>query len=218
MAMKSISQALALGAGLALLLGTTAALAQDKTKDRAITVVLAVEPDSLDPCDTQTAPNANVVRGNVFESLTHVSTVDGTVEPLLADSWKRVGDLVWEFKLKPGVKFHDGTPFNAETAAANIRRTQAGSDFYGGKLACYNTQQFPEFADAKPIDELTLQVTTKRPDPILPLRLSYVDMGDLASQKKDTKITQPIGTGPYAFVSRKQGHSVKLTRFDGYRG
>ncbi len=218
MAIKSIPQALALGAGLALLLGTTAALAQDKTKDRSITVVLAVEPDSLDPCDTQTAPNSNIVRGNVLESLTHVSPVDGSVEPLLADSWRHVSDLVWEFKLKPGVKFHDGTPFNAETAAANIRRTQAGTDFYGGKLACFNSQQFTDFVDSKAIDELTLQVTTKRPDPILPLRLTYVDMGNLESQKKDTKITHPVGTGPYAFVSRQQGHSVKLTRFDGYRG
>jgi peptide/nickel transport system substrate-binding protein len=54
-------------------------------------------------------------------------------------------------------------------------------------------------------------------DPILPLRLSYVDIGDLAGQKA-AKVLNPIGTGPYRFVSRKQGESVKLTRADGYWG
>ena len=47
--------------------------------DRAITVVLAVELDSLDACDTQPAQNANIARGNIYQSLTHVSPVDGTI-------------------------------------------------------------------------------------------------------------------------------------------
>jgi peptide/nickel transport system substrate-binding protein len=194
--------------------GTGAALAQPT--NRAITVVLPVPPDSLDPCDTQTAQNANVVRGNVFESLTHVSPVDGTVEPLLAESWKRIGELEWEFKLKPGVKFHNGTDFHAQVAAANIRRSQAGTDFYGRNLACFNSQQFNNFVDTRVIDELTLRVITKIPDAILPLRLSYVDIGDLASQQSDQKITNPIGTGPYKFVERVQGKHIKLTRFASY--
>jgi len=189
-----------------------------QNNDRAITVVLAVEPDSLDPCDTQTAQNANIVRGNVYESITHVNPDDGKVEPLLAESWKHVSDLVWEFKLRQGVKFHDGTEFDAETAAANIKRTQAGLDFYGGSLACFNSEQFPDRVVGEAVDKYTLRVTTPKLDPILPLRLSYVDVGDLASQTKTDKITNPVGTGPYKFVSRAQGESVKLTRYDGYWG
>ena len=198
-------------------LATTGVRAAD-IRDRAITIALPVEPDSIDPCDTQTANNANVVRGNVFESLTHVSTKDGSVEPLLAESWKHVGDTVWDFKLKQGVKFQDGTPFNAEVAAANIRRTQAGVEFYSGKLACFNSEQFTDFVKSEPIDEYTLRVTTAKLDPILPLRLSYVDIGNLAGAKQDVKITKPVGTGPYSFVSRTPGQSIKLTRFDGYWG
>ncbi|HTN60701.1 MAG TPA: ABC transporter substrate-binding protein [Devosia sp.] len=205
-----------MAAGLMISTHTTTVFAQPT--DRAITVVLAVEPDSIDPCDTQTAQNANVVRGNVFESLTKVSPVDGQVEALLAESWSHVSELVWEFKLKQGVKFHDGTEFNAETAAANIKRTQAGVDFYGGALACFNSEQFPDPVVGSVVDEYTLRVTTERPDPILPLRLTYVDMGDLASQMTSEKITNPIGTGPYKFVSRAQGESIDLTRFDGYWG
>ena len=61
--MRSMTLATALAAGLVLTAGAAAALAQDAIRDKSITVVLAVEPDSLDPCDTQTAQNANVVRG-----------------------------------------------------------------------------------------------------------------------------------------------------------
>ncbi|PVE21215.1 ABC transporter substrate-binding protein [Microvirga sp. KLBC 81] len=216
MKLKSVASAAFLAAGAVSLTTATTALAQGR--DKPFTVVLAVEPDSLDPCDTQTAQNANVVRGNVFESLTHVSPVTGQVEPMLVESWKHVSEKVWEFKLKQGVTFHDGTPFDAKVAAANIKRTQAGVDFYGGKLACYNSEQFPEHVESEAVDQYTLRVTTPRPDPILPLRLSYVDVGDLASQTKTDKITNPIGTGPYKFVSRTQGESIKLTRFDGYWG
>lgn len=194
----------------------TAVPASAATSNKAITVVLAVELDSLDPCDTQPAQNANVVRGNVFESLTHVSPVSGKIEPLLADSWKQVSDKEWEFKLKKGVKFHDGTDFNAAAAAANIMRTQGGPSYAG--LACLNSGQIPDPVKAEAVDDLTLKVTTTVVDPILPLRLSYVDIGDLASQTKAAKVLNPVGTGPYKFVSRKQGDSVKLTRFDGYWG
>jgi peptide/nickel transport system substrate-binding protein len=218
MKMKSIALAASVATGLLFAGCATGTFAAGEIRDKAITVVLAVEPNSLDPCDTQTAQNANIVRGNVFESLTHVSPVDGSITPLLAESWKRVSDLVWEFKLKPNVKFQDGTSFNAQAAAANIRRTQAGVDFNSGKLACFNSEQFTTFVKSEAVDDLTLKVTTTKPDPILPLRLSYVDIADLASQQMTDKITKPIGTGPYSFVSRVQGESVKLTRFDGYWG
>jgi len=195
-----------------------APLAVAQPTDRAITVVLPTEPDSLDPCDTQTATNGNVSKDNIFESLTKVSPEDGTVIPLLAESWDRVEPNVWHFHLKEGVKFHDGSEFDAETAAANIIRSQAGTDFYGGALACYNSEQFVERVDAEAIDKYTLQVSTERPDPIMPLRLTYIDMGSLESQQKAEKITNPVGTGPYQFVERIQGQSIKLTRFDGYWG
>jgi peptide/nickel transport system substrate-binding protein len=205
--------------GLAALVTTaigSAAMAQPT--DRGITVALAVELDSLDACDTQPAQNANIARGNIYQSLTHVSPVDGKVEPLLALSWERVDDLTWEFKLRPDVKFHDGTPFNAEAAAANINRSQPGFKIDGAEIACLNVVQFPEAVTAEAVDELTLRVTTPKSDPILPLRLTYADIGSLATQQTVEKATNPVGTGPYKFVERIQGETVKLTRFDEYWG
>lgn len=186
--------------------------------DRGITVALAVELDSLDACDTQPAQNANITRGNIYESLTHVSPITGQVEPLLALSWEQVDDLTWEFKLRPNVKFHDGTPFTAEVAAANINRSQPGAEIGGQEVACLNITQFPEPVQAEAVDELTLRVTTPTVDPILPLRLVYADIGNLATQQTAEQTTDPVGTGPYQFVERNPGQHVKLTRFDGYWG
>jgi peptide/nickel transport system substrate-binding protein len=201
--------------------GATAALtslASAQPADPAVTVVLAVELDSLDACDTQQAQNANIVRGNIYESLTHVSAEDASVEPLLALSWERVDDLTWEFKLRPDVTFHDGSTFNAEVAAANVNRSQPGFQINGEPIACLNISRFPQPMTAEAVDDLTLRVTTSVPDPILPLRLSYVDVGNLESQSTVQKATQPVGTGPYQFVERVQGETVRLTRFDGYWG
>ena len=76
-----------LAVALSFLGGTAAALAQADQSTRSRSCCRC-EPDSLDPCDTQTAQNANVVRGNVFESLTHVSPVDGTSSRCWPKSWK----------------------------------------------------------------------------------------------------------------------------------
>lgn len=197
---------------------STPLLAQAKPVDPAITVVLAVEPNSVDACDTQPADNANVSRGNIYQSLTHVKAEDGKLEPLLAETWTQTSDMVWEFKLKTGVKFHDGSTFDAKTAAANIMRTQAGFEVDGKVAACLNSGQIPEKVTAEAVDDVTLRVTTLKPDPILPLRLSYVDMGSLKTQQTAEKTIQPSGTGPYKFVDRVQGQFIKLTRFDEYWG
>jgi peptide/nickel transport system substrate-binding protein len=216
--MPKLYQKLAVVVGVGLLSwGGAAQTTLAAPTDRAITVALPTEPDSLDSCDTQTAVNANVVKDNVYESLTKVSPVDGTVIPLLAESWENEGN-VWRFHLRQGVKFHDGSEFDAEAAAASIIRAQAGTEFYSGKLACFNSQQFVAKVEAKAIDKFTLELSTEKPDPIMPLRMTYIEMGSKATQQQADKITHPIGTGPYQFVERVQGQSVKLTRFDGYWG
>lgn len=186
--------------------------------DRGITVVLPTDLGSLDTCDTQSAQNANILRGNVYEALTRISPVDGSIQPNLAESWQQVSDLVWEFKLRSGVMFHDGSSLNADAAAASINRSQLGFETDGVALTCLNVDQFPDPVIAEAVDELTVRVTTKQPDPILPLRLNYADVGSLATQQSADKTQSPVGTGPYSFVERVQGDVVRLTRFDGYWG
>lgn len=213
--MRSVVKLVLLAAALAPALGSVALGAPT---DRSITVVLPTDLGSLDTCDTQSAQNANILRGNVYEALTRISPLDGTVQPNLAVSWQQISDLVWEFKLRPGITFHDGSTLNAEAAAGSINRSQLGFKQDGVVITCLNVDQFPDPVSAEPLDELTVRVTTKHADPILPLRLNYADIGALSTQASAEKTQFPVGTGPYRFVERVQGEIVRLTRYDGYWG
>lgn len=179
--------------------------------DGNLTVVVAVEPVSLDPCDTQDAANAVVLRSNVTESLTRIEPDTGEVVPLLAESWIQKDPNTWTFTLRQGVTFQDGTPFDAEAAAASINRV------VDSELNCQNLDQFPYPLTATAVDATRLDITSETPDSILPLRISYADIG-APSTPAGNKTTEPIGTGPFAFSGRVQGESVTLTRYDGYWG
>ncbi|GAA1995116.1 hypothetical protein JL107_08105 [Nakamurella flavida] len=179
--------------------------------DRPVTVAIAVEPVSLDPCDTQDATNAIVVRGNVTESLTRIDPENGTVVGLLAESWEQKDPTTWVFTLKSGVTFQDGAPFDATAAATSITR------LLDPELNCQNLDQFPQTMTLTAVDATTLQVTTPEPDPILPLRISYADISS-PNTPADSKTSSPIGTGPFSFVSSSQGQSIQLKRNDSYWG
>jgi len=197
----------------------TAACASDTPEGNAaegrdLTIVLASEPVSLDPCDTQDAANAQVLRANVLESLTRIDAETGEVVPLLAESWEPSDDnREWTFTLKEGVEFHDGEVFDATAAAASIDRV------LNTDIGCGNgtTDQFPYEISMDVVDDHTLRLVSAEPDGILPLRMTYID---LASPKTptDAKTEDPIGTGPFQVGEIVQGQSITLEPFDGYWG
>jgi peptide/nickel transport system substrate-binding protein len=89
-----------------------------------LTVVVTDEPKSLDPCDTDLSGNSRVLRNNITETLVNLSPDNGSVTPSLATSWRQLDDLTWEFKLREGVTFHDGRPFDARAVVAALKRAQ----------------------------------------------------------------------------------------------
>jgi peptide/nickel transport system substrate-binding protein len=123
------------------------------------------------------------------------------------------GDTEWTLKLREGVKFQDGTPFNAEAAAFTIDRA------VNSKLGC-NVEGYV-FGDAdlkvKAVDAATLTVTTPEPDPILPLRLSFLEVVP-TSTSTTAKVREPIGTGPYKIEQWDAGQKISLSAWDGYWG
>ncbi len=188
---------------------TTLTLAQE----RNITIVLPEEPNTLDPCDTSSSQVGRILRQNVTEALTVINPETGEVEPQLATSWQQTDLTTWEFRIREAVTFHDGTQLTAEAVADAFNRALLP------ELECHVLGFL--FGDneyeATATGEFTVEISTHDPDPILPTRMSFVDIG-APSLATDAKVRQPIGTGPFTFVAWDVGQNIRLERQAGYWG
>ncbi|HOE95278.1 MAG TPA: ABC transporter substrate-binding protein [Candidatus Sumerlaeota bacterium] len=171
---------------------------------------------SMDPYLQHESPTMCVLR-NVFDTLTDY---DRRIElqPCLAESWTNDGDRVWTFKLKEGVTFHGGQPFTAEDAAFSLDRALNWE-----KSRTRSEIQTIEAVEA--IDPLTLRITTRLPDAILPLRLASVLIMDqesteqaLAEHGEAWLASHANGTGAYRVAEWIKDAQCVLERFDGYWG
>lgn len=178
-----------------------------------IRIVLKEEPPTLEACQGSQNSTGLVTRNNIAEGLTSRDAATGKINPALATAWKQTSEKTWTFTLREGVTFHDGSTFEAEDAAFSIERMLAP------ELACDVAGQFFGGNDfeATAIDATTLEVTTKVPDPILPLRLAFVGIVPSTTDAAQ-KVREPIGTGPYAVSVWDAGTKLTLKRFDGYWG
>lgn len=129
--------------------------------------------------------------------------------PELALTWQNPTDTLWRIRLRRGVVFHDGRPFEAEDVAASIRRARA---LPGSRVAYY----LESVADVRAPDSATVEIETARPSPVLLNKLAFV-----AIVPRDTPlspVTRPVGTGPYRFVSGRAGDEIVGERFDRHWG
>jgi peptide/nickel transport system substrate-binding protein len=150
-----------------------------------------------------------LVKAGVIEGLVR-SDAAGQPVPALAESWERIDDTTWEFALRPGVTFHDGSALDAaavETAIGYITSVASPPRSLGGLEL-----------STEIVDDLTVRVITSDADPILPLRLSSRSMGILAPAAYNSEPTEPIGTGPFAISEFSPPDSMTVERFDGYWG
>ncbi|MFC8594990.1 ABC transporter substrate-binding protein [Streptomyces atroolivaceus] len=180
---------------------------------RTLRVVLTQEPPTLEPCEASLTGTGVVVRSNITEPLVERDPASGELNPLLATGWARTGPRTWAFDIRSGVTFQNGAPFTAEDAAFSIDRA-VNSD-----LAC-NVEGYvfgDDDLEVEAADDRTLTVTTEEPDPILPLRLSFVEIVPRTTDT-DAKVRTPIGTGPYAVRSWQPGAAISLNRFGDYWG
>src|SRR5687767_4913892 len=178
-----------------------------------VVIVLSEEPDMIDPCEASRSNVGRIVKQNVTETLTEIDPDDGSITPRLATEWEQVDDTTWRFKLQEGITFHDGEPFNAEAAKTAIERT------LDERIDCEIRIKFFGGMEVTPVvvDEHTLDIKTAEPAPILPTM-----MGTMTMTSPNTVVGErtrdPIGTGPYRFVSWTPGTSVVLERFADYWG
>ncbi len=176
-------------------------------------IVLQEEPPTLEPCESSLTSTGVVVRSNISEPLVERDPSTGELAPLLATAWRQTSDTEWTFDVRQGVTFSDGTPFTAADAAFSIDRA-VNSD-----LQC-NVDGYvfgdEKLAVAAP-DDTTVTVGTEKPDPILPLRISFVEIVP-RSTSTSQKVREPIGTGPYAIADWEYGQKLVLRRNDAYWG
>lgn len=176
-------------------------------------VVLTQEPPTLEACDANLTSTGVVVRSTVTEPLVERDPSTGDLQPLLATAWEQTGDTEWTFTVRDDVTFQDGTAFDAAAAAHSIDRA------VNGDLGC-NVEGYI-FGDddlgLEVVDATTLKVTTVAPDPILPLKLSFIEIVS-PDTSADEFVREPIGTGPYAIGEWQAGTKLTLERYDDYWG
>ena len=172
--------------------------------------MLPEEPPDLDPF--YYALSHIPVTRNIYDGLVDRDPLSPDLLPGLATEWSATSPTTWRFKLRSGVTYHNGTPFTAESAAFAINyvmnnETQATGNFIAGTAATA-------------IDDLTLEVTTPAPDPILPRRLYQIGLPEPASFEADpvAAMRAPIGTGPYRLVDYRGGDRITVEAYPGYWG
>jgi peptide/nickel transport system substrate-binding protein len=209
-------RSVALAALRASVLATTALVATTGlalAQENKVTIVVLEEPLSLDGCDATHSSVGRVIRGNVVESLTRIDPASGQPVEDLATAWKQVDPMTWRFTLRSGVTFHDGTPFNAEAVAKSANRT------FSGGINCTTGDQYFNDADytATAIDDLTVEIKSSKPEPIMPTRAAFLDITAMATSDTE-KSRAAIGTGPYVVSVWNAGQNVELTRAPAYWG
>jgi peptide/nickel transport system substrate-binding protein len=197
--------------GCALLVGAAGAAAGADLR-----IGLSADVTSIDPHFVNITPNNNIA-WHVFEALTHVDE-DARLLPGLAQSWRVVDPTTWEFKLRRGVRFHDGSELTAEDVAFSIDRPATLTASPGP----FTTFTRPIVAKEMP-DRYTIRLKTAAPYAMVPYDMNSVFIvskkaAAAASTEDFNTGKAAIGTGPYRFARFARGDRVELVRNDAYWG
>ncbi|WP_371816413.1 ABC transporter substrate-binding protein [Roseateles sp. DAIF2] len=194
----------------ALLAAAPAAQAQAR-KDGSLVLAMTLEPPGLDPTAGAASAIAEIVHYNIFETLTKIGA-DGKVSPLLAESWEVSPDLkTWTFKLRRGVKFQNGEPFDA--AAVKFSFERAASDKSSNK----DKRLFASMAFVGTPDPHTVVIGLKTIEPDFLFLIGQATAAIVEPRSAEKNATQPVGTGPYKLDAWAKGASVTLGKWEGYR-
>lgn len=173
---------------------------------KSVTLAVQYEPRTLASWDGYSSDGYPVIR-NIEEALINRDPKTNDLVPELATSWKQVDPKTWDFSLRQGVKFTDGSAFDATAAASSLNYTLDPKNAFAIRTFLGPDVTFT----AK--DQYTLEAKTAEADPILPTRLYFVPIvsAKLLKETPDKYATTPVGTGPYKFVTWNRGQNIKAT-------
>ena len=173
-----------------------------------IVISLAAEPATLEYWNAFSIDGHPVLR-NTNEALLNRDPVTNELVGELATAWEWQDERTIRFTLRPGVVFHDGDPLTAEDAAFGVNYTWSPENAFD--IAQFMGSQITATA----VDDLTLDVQTEEPDPILPAILYFAPLPSARQirERPESLPVEPIGTGPYRFVEWARGERIRLTAF-----
>jgi peptide/nickel transport system substrate-binding protein len=187
---------------------------------RDLVVALKTEPTSMDPQYHALTPNIQLSQ-TLFDAMT-CPDADLVIKPCLAQSWTANGNT-WTFKLRPGVKFSDGSPFTSADVVFTLDRVgKVPNSPSSYKIYLQKVEK------VEAVDPLTVRITTTEPYPILPINMASLPImsakaasGPAPEGKTTTELnagTGLVGAGPYKFVSWKRGAEIVFERNPNYWG
>jgi len=171
-----------------------------------------LEPPVLDPTANPAAAISEVLYGNVYEGLVQFAA-DGSVLPKLALSWEISSDgLTYLFHLKSGVRFHDGSEFDAAAAKYSLERIVAPGSTNPQR------SRLQAIRAVEVVDPLTLRVLLSRRSGGLLQSLAFGSAVMVSRTSAMSNAVRPIGTGPFRFLRWRRGDSITLERNPDYAG
>ncbi|MCB9946261.1 MAG: ABC transporter substrate-binding protein [Rhodospirillaceae bacterium] len=199
---------------LAAAMATAASLAVPPASAEDLTIALASEATSIDPHFHNTGNNNQIVF-HIFDTLIKQGSSQ-ELEPGLATSWGPIDDTTWEFHLREGVTFHDGSPFTADDVVFTLERAPNVPDSPSSFAGSINS-----ITEVIVVDDYTIQFKTAAAYPLMPNDLSVVriisrENGEGATTADYNSGAAAIGTGPYKLVEYVPGDRIVLTANDDY--
>ena len=180
-----------------------------------LTIGIGADVTAIDPHYHNLTPNSNVA-AHIFDYLVLRDERQKPI-PGLAESWRTVDPLTWEFKLRRGVKFHDGSDFTAADVVASLERVPEVPNS-PSPFTVYTKQ----IKETTVVDTYTIRFKTAAPYPLMPTDLTQVAIISKNARKASTEDFNSgraaIGTGPYKLVRYAKGDRIELARHDGYWG
>lgn len=195
--------ALGLSASLGGMLADGRAVAQEGTPSGELVIALPRSLISLDPHGAQSVEEATAaVCLHVLDSLTYRDTETGDILPRIATEWSQLDELTWQFKIREGITFHDGSPVRAADVKVSFDRVIELGGPLGPLWATVTETEAP--------DDTTFIIHTSSPTGTVPTSATLLYITPEAAATDESFFEHPIGAGPYKFVSWQRDSRLEL--------